>query len=191
MLTRSTRSLLSVSAQQKTIPDIENRMLFSRALDASQITTVLLRHCNLLELRPMLDHALEREVAVYVNVDHIDGIHPDTAGLRYLAHQLHIAGIVSSNPRILAQGKSFELETIQRIFAVDSTGLEAALESVDTHHVDLLDISPALVIPYVVSQTPLPLPFIGSGLISTFQQVQAVLRAGALHVAVARPELWM
>ncbi len=191
MLTRSTRSLLSVSAQQKTIPVIENRMLFSRALDASQITTILLRHCNLFELRPMLDHAFEREVAVYVNVDHIDGIHPDTAGLRYLAHQLHIAGIVSSNPRILALGKSFDLETIQRIFAVDSTGLEAALESVDSHHVDLLDISPALVIPYIVSQTPLPLPFIGSGLISTFQQMQAVLRAGALHVAVARPELWM
>ncbi len=191
MLTRSTRSLLSVSARQKTIPVIENRMLFSRALDASQIATVLLRHCNLFELRPMLDHAFEREVAVYVNVDHIDGIHPDPAGLRYLAHQLHIAGIVSSNPRILAQSKSFDLETIQRIFAVDSTGLEAALESVDSHNVDLLDISPALVIPYVVSQTPLPLPFMGSGLISTFQQVQAVLRAGALHVAVARPELWM
>jgi len=191
MLTRSTRSLLSVSSQQKTIPVIENRTLFSRALDASQITTILLRHCNLFELRPMLDHAYEREVAVYVNVDHIDGIHPDTAGLRYLAHQLHIAGIVSSNPRILALGKSFDLETVQRLFAVDSTGLEAALESVDTHHVDLLDISPALVIPYVVSQTPLPLPFMGSGLISTFQQVQAVLRAGALHVAVARPELWM
>lgn len=191
MLTRSTRSLLSVSAKQKTIPVIENRMLFSRALDASQITTILLRHCNLFELRPMLDHAFEREVTVYVNVDHIDGIHPDAAGLRYLAHQLHIAGIISSNARILALGKSFELETIQRLFAVDSTGLEAALESVDTHHVDLLDISPALVIPYVVSRTPLPLPFMGSGLISTFQQVQAVLRAGASHVAVARPELWM
>jgi len=191
MLTRSTRSLLSVSAKQKTIPVIENRTLFSRALDASQITTILLRHCNLFELRPMLDHAFERGVAVYVNVDHIDGIHPDTAGLRYLAQQLHIAGIISSNTRILALGKSFELETVQRLFAVDSTGLEAALESVDTHHVDLLDISPALVIPYVVSQTPLPLPFMGSGLISTFQQVQAVLRAGALHVAVARPELWM
>src|SRR5713101_586548 len=151
MLTRSTRSLVSVSAQQKTIPVIENRTLFSRALDASQITTILLRHCNLFELRPMLDHALEREVAVYVNVDH-----PDAAGLRYLAHQLHIAGIISSNARILALGKSFDLETVQRLFAVDSTGLEAALESVDTHHVDLLDISPALVIPYVVSQTPLP-----------------------------------
>jgi glycerol uptake operon antiterminator len=191
MLTRSTRSLLSLSAEQKTIPVIENRVQFARALDASQTTTILLRHCNLFELRPMLEHAHQREVAVYVNVDHIDGIHPDAAGLRYLAHQLHIAGIISSNPRILALGKGFDLETIQRIFAVDSAGLEGALESIDSRHVDLLDISPALVIPYVVSHTPLPLPFIGSGLIYTFQQVQAVLRAGALRVAVARTELWM
>ncbi len=191
MLTRSTRSLLSLSAEQKTIPVIENRVQFARALDASQITTILLRHCNLFELRPMLEHARQREVAVYVNVDHIDGIHPDAAGLRYLAHQLHIAGIISSNPRILALGKGFDLETIQRIFAVDSAGLEVALESIDSRHVDLLDISPALVIPYVVAHTPLPLPFIGSGLIYTFQQVQAVLRAGALRVAVARTELWM
>ncbi len=191
MLTRSSKSLLSVSDRQKIIPVIENRTEFLRALNAPQISTIVLRHCNLLDLRPILDHAFEREVAVYVNVDHIDGIHPDNAGLRFLAHQLHIAGIVSSNPRILTLGKSFELETIQRLFAVDSTGLETALESIDSHHVDLLDISPALVIPYVVSHTVLPLPFIGSGLISTLQQVQSVLRAGALRVTTARSELYM
>ena len=191
MLTRSSKSLLSVSDRQKIIPVIENRIEFLRALNAPKISTILLRHCNLLDLRPVLDHAFEREVAVYVNVDHIDGIHPDSAGLRFLAHQLHIAGIVSSNPRILTLGKGFELETIQRLFAVDSTGLETALESVDSHHVNLLDISPALVIPYVVSHTVLPLPFIGSGLISTLQQVQSVLRAGALRVTTARSELYM
>jgi len=57
--------------------------------------------------------------------------------------------------------------------------------------VDLLDITPALVIPFVVSHTTLPLPFIGSGLISTFQQVQSVLHAGALRVTTARPELYI
>jgi len=191
MLTRSSRSLLSISDRQKIVPVIENRVQFLRALDAPQNTIIMLRHCNLLELRPLLDHAFEREVAVYVNVDHIDGIHPDTVGLRFLAHQLHIAGIVSSNLRILALGKTFELETIQRLFAVDSTGLEAALESLDSQKVDLLDISPALVIPFVVSHIHLPLPFIGSGLISTFQHVQSVLRAGALRVTTARPELYL
>jgi len=191
MLTRSTRSLLSISDRQKIIPVVENRMQFLRALDAQQITTIMLRHCNLLELRPQLNHAFEREVAIYVYVDHIDGLHPDNAGLRFLAQQLHISGIVSSNPRILTLGKGFELETIQRLFAVDSTGLEAALESLDSHQVDLLDISPALVIPFVVSHIHFPIPFIGSGLISTFQQVQSVLRAGALRVTTARAELYL
>jgi glycerol uptake operon antiterminator len=191
VLTRSSKSLLGVSDRQKIIPVIENRTEFLRALNAPQVSTLVLRHCNLLDLKPILDHAFEREIAVYVNVDHIDGIHPDSAGLRFLAHQLHVAGIISSNPRILTLGKGFELETIQRLFAVDSTGLESALESLDNHNVDLLDISPALVIPYVVSHTVLPLPFIGSGLISTFQQVQSVLRAGALRVTTTRPELYL
>ncbi len=190
MLTQSTRSLLSLSAQQKTIPVIESRVQLAHALEVSQVDSILLRHCNLFEFTAMLEQAYERELAVYVNVDHIDGIHPDIAGLRFLAHQLHITGIISSNPRILTLAKGFELEAIQHIFAVDSTGLEAALELVDGHQVDLLNISPALVIPYVVSHITLPLPFIGSGLITSFEQVQAVLRAGALRVAVSRPELY-
>jgi glycerol uptake operon antiterminator len=84
------------------------------------------------------------------------------------------------------------LETIQRIFAVDSTGLEMALESVDTSTTDLLDISPALVIPYVIPRlaVPLPLHFIGSGLIQTSQQIQRILRADAAGVAIIRRELW-
>ncbi len=191
MLTRSSKSLPNVSDRQKIIPVIENRTELLRVLNVPQISTILLRHCNLLDLKPIFDHALKHDIAVYVNVDHIDGIHPDIAGLRFLAQQIHIAGIVSSNPRILALGKSLGLETIQRLFAVDSTGLDSALETVDSQLVDLLDISPALVIPYVVSHIEMPLPYIGSGLISTYQQVQSVLRAGALRVTTARSELYL
>jgi glycerol-3-phosphate responsive antiterminator len=76
---------------------------------------------------------------------------------------------------------------------MDSMGLESALESVDTQMIDLLDISPALAVPYIVAylQEVLPLPFIGSGLISTPDQVQSVLQSGALAVAVVRSELWL
>ena len=169
---------------------IENRTQFALALDSSDVTTIMLRHCNLFDLRPLLENAHERELAVYVNMDHIDGIAPDLAGLRYLATQLHITGVLSSHGKVLAQAKSFDLQTVQRIFAVDSTGLEVALESVDEQQVDLLAISPALVIPYAVAQMPLHLPFIGCGFVSTPQQVQRVLRAGAIGVTVTRPELW-
>lgn len=191
MLTRSMRSLLNLPARHKTIPLVENRTQFALAQDAPDVTAIVLRHCNLFDLRPLLEHAHERGQAVYVNMDHIDGIAPDLAGFRYLATQLHITGVLSSHGKILAQAKSFDLQTIQRIFAVDSTGLEAALESVDDQQVDLLAISPALVIPYVIPQISLHLPFIGIGFVSTRQQVQRVLDAGAIAVTVSRPELWV
>ena len=193
MIIQSSRSLLDILSQCKTIPIVENRVHFTQVLDISQINAILLRHCNLFEFTALFHNAHRRALSVYVNIDHIDGIHADSAGLRYLAEQLHVTGIISNHPRILSSGKSFGLETIQRIFAVDSTGLEMALETVDKAYVDLLDVSPALVIPYIVPSltTLLPLPFIASGLISTPQQVQAVLRSGAAGVAVSRPELWL
>jgi glycerol uptake operon antiterminator len=193
VLTKSRRSLLDLSVHSKTIPMIENRVQFAYAFDASHVSALFLRHCNLFEFATVLERAHRSGLSIYVNIDQIEGIHADSAGLHYLEDHFHVAGIISNNPRTLSIAKQCRLETIQRIFAADSTGLETALESVDTQHVDLLDISPALVVPYVVPflEKPLPLPFIASGLIHTSQQVQAVLRAGALAVTVTRSELWL
>ncbi|MBV9258312.1 MAG: glycerol-3-phosphate responsive antiterminator [Ktedonobacteraceae bacterium] len=192
MLTQSCRSLTALQLKYKVIPVVENRVQLAQLLEHSRSKVVLLRHCNLFDFVTLLDTAWQREYTVFVNIDHIDGIYPDSAGLSYLAKRLHITGIVSNHPKILSLGKSFGLETIQRIFAVDSTGLETAVESVDTQYVDLLDISPALVIPSLAADLLrwLPLPFIGSGLISTTRQVEAIVRAGASAVATIRPELW-
>src|SRR5579871_4206944 len=192
MLTQSTSPLLSLLKRSKTIPVVETRMQFAQVFDSPHVLAVLLRHCKLFEFKALLEQAHRRKLAIYVNADHIHGIHADAAGLRYLADQFHIAGVVSNHPKILALASSFGLETIQRIFAVDSTGLEIALESIDSDHTDLLEISPALVIPHVIPglSSPLPLPFIGSGLIQTTQQIQAILRANAAGVIVERSALW-
>jgi glycerol uptake operon antiterminator len=192
MLAQSCRSLTVLQLQYRAIPVVENRMQFTQVLEHSRSKAVLLRHCNLFDFIALMDTAWKREYTVFVNVDHVDGIYPDAAGMSYLVKHLHITGIMSNHPKLLSLGKSFGLETIQRIFAVDSTGLESAVETVDTHYVDLLDISPALVIPFLPVDLLrwLPLPFIGSGLISTARQVEAIVNAGASAVTVSRPELW-
>jgi glycerol uptake operon antiterminator len=192
MLTQSRISLLDLPPQCRTIPVIEDRVQFAHAFDAPQVSAIILRHCNLFEFATLLERAHRRGLSVYVNIDHIEGIHADAAGLNHLAHHFHVSGIISSNPRTLALARPCGLQTIQRIFAADSAGLETALESVDTHHVDLLDIAPALVIPHLIRslEIRLPLPFIASGLIYTHQQVQDVLRAGALAVTVRFGELY-
>ena len=193
MLIQSSRLLLKTSSQYKIIPIVESRVQFTQVFESTQVNSIILRHCSLFDFIGLLDEAHKRKLSVYVNVDHIDGIHADSAGLRYLADTLKVTGIISNNPRILSLCKDFGLEPIQRIYAVDSTGLEMALDSVDTHCVDVLDISPGLVTPYITAQNKelFPLPFIASGLIHTPEQVQSVLRSGAIGVAVSRPELWL
>ena len=191
-LTQFYRSATGHKLRDTVIPVVENRVQFAQVLEHTRYQTLLLRHCNIFDLVGPLEAAHRRGYSVYVNVDQVDGIYPDSAGLPYLAKRLHIAGIVSNHAKILSLGKSFGLETMQRIFAVDSTGLETALESVDSAYIDFLDISPALVIPALPADLlkSLPLPFIGSGLVSTTQQVEAILRAGAQAVTVMRQELW-
>ncbi len=170
------------------IPVVETQTHLAQLIQSHMVQTVLLRHCNLFDISALLLRAHQRSISIYVNIDQIDGIHTDADGLDYLVKQCHISGIVSSNPHVLALGKRYGLKTIQRVFAVDSTGLAMSLESVDAQAVDLLDISPALVVPYLTNT--FPLPFIASGLIYTPHQIQAVLRAGAQGVAVSLPELW-
>lgn len=185
------------SRKRRAIPLVESRTQFLRVLEVfttshgRQLRALFLRHCNLFELTDLMEQARQLGVAVYINIDHIDGIHADNAGLHYLVETMHVRGILSNNPRILALAKSLGLETIQRIFALDSTGLDTALESVDVTQIDLLDISPALVVPYIAqSLKERSRPFLASGLLQTSQQVSAILQAGAVGVIVNRDELW-
>ncbi len=66
MITQSSRSLLDISSQCKTIPIVENRVHFTQVLDISQIKAILLRHCNLFEFTSLLHNAHRRALSVYV-----------------------------------------------------------------------------------------------------------------------------
>lgn len=179
-------------AHSRVIPVVENRMQLAHILKQPGKGGMLMLHrCNVLELGPLMVYAHEKGYAVYVNIDHIDGVHADAAGFHYLAYQLHVAGIESTNPKLLALARSAHLATVLHIYAADSAGLESALETTNFQMVDLLDISPALVIPYIYPALTnvLPLPFLGSGLISTAQQAQAVIDAGALGALVSQTDV--
>ncbi len=192
MITHMHNSLLDPTVLHKVVPIVENRVQFGQVLEQAGTRVIVLRHCSLFDFSSLLEKASRRDYAVYVNVDTVDGIQADTAGLQFLAERFRITGIISHNPKTLGLGKELGLETIQRIFAVDSSGLASALAMVDKESIDLLDIAPAPVIPYLTPQqlAAFPRPFIGSGLITNLAQIQAILHAGARNVAVMRPELW-
>lgn len=186
-------SLRTGTLQSKIIPLVDSRALFLQALDLDGINVILLHRCNLLALTDLLHHAYRAHISIYVYVDHIEGLVPDSAGLRYLADTLHITGIVSNHTKTLTLGKSLGLETIQRLFILDSTALSSNFEYAELEQVDLFDLAPALAVPHLIPDLipELPRPFIASGFIHTPRQVQAVLQAGAVGVTTSRIDrLW-
>ena len=193
MLTQSGVSLLDLPARHVLVPVVETRIQFVQALETSVVRAMLLHHCNVFEFADLLGRAYRSGCSVYVNMDHIDGIYADDAGFHYLAERLHVKGVVSSHPKALASAKEAHLETIQRIFAVDSTGLKLSLESVDINCVDMLDFAPARVVPHIMPrlQACLPVPYMASGLLHTVDQLQAVLSSGVRAVAVTHLERWV
>ena len=192
MLDQQKCSLVDVLSQYQIIPVIDDRTRFQAALVVSAHNAVVIRHCDLFEIKPLCQQSSHQGYQLYINTDHMNGIYPDVVGLQHLIDEFSISGIISTNPKVLALGKTLGLETIFHIFVADITGLASAIDLADPTSIDLFDVSPVLVVPSIASllATMLPRPFIASGLISTRRQVQAVIEAGALGVAVSQPELW-
>lgn len=192
MLAQTKHSLREALSRNKVIPVVENRAQFLTALTMSAHHVLFLRNCDLFDLKALCQQAAQQGYLLYVNVDRMNGIHPDAAGLHYLVEHLHITGITSTNLKTLTLASTLGLSTMLHIFAADSTGLESAIEMGDVTGVDLFNVSPALVVPFIAETltTLLSRPFIASGLISTRRQIQAVVQTGALGVVVPQPELW-
>jgi glycerol uptake operon antiterminator len=183
-------SIFAVLAQHKIIPIVENRSQLQLTLKGGKVHMLFLRHCNVLELEPLLQQAALAGHIIYVSVEHMNGVHPDAAGLQYLKNHLYISGIISTNARTLALGHTLGLQTMLHVFAADSAGLESVVETLRTTHIDLVEVSPALVIPHIASDLHrlFSVPVIGSGLVATRKQINAILNTGISGVAITIDE---
>jgi glycerol-3-phosphate responsive antiterminator len=95
-------------------------------------------------------------------------------------------------PHLLRDASRFRLRTVQRIHALDSTGLETGLNSIVSPPPYAIAIAPAVAIPQVMPtiRATTTTPIWGTGFISSAQQANEVLAAGADVVSSGRLEVW-
>jgi len=131
--------------------------------------------------RPLLAH-----------VDLIKGIGRDEAGIRFLARDLGVDGVLTTRANLIGPAKREGLLAIQRLFVLDSESLEAGLPSVERATPDAVEVLPGVILPLIAErlrQASLP-PLIAGGLIRTREQVLAALQAGAVGVSTSERSLW-
>ena len=153
---------------------------------------ILLERGSLLAMVGALATAAHRGIAIFVNLDGVEGLAPDSAALAFLATDLMISGVVSVKPNLLRDASRFRLRTVQRIHALDSVGLETGLSSIVRPAPYAIAIAPALAVPQVLElvRQVNDAAIWGTGFIRSAEQARQVLAAGAEVVSCSRPEVW-
>jgi glycerol uptake operon antiterminator len=130
---------------------------------------------------------------IFAHVDLIKGVARDEAGVRFLAKQVCVDGILTTRSNLISPAKREGLIAVQRLFVLDSESLAAGLPTVEKAAPDAVEVLPGVILPTIVQELAargaLP-PLIAGGLIRTAAQVEAVLAAGAVAVSTSQVSLW-
>ena len=173
------------------LPAVRDGASLSQALDLGY-RQILLERGSLLSMLGPLALAAREGIAIFVNLDAVEGLAPDSAALAFVATDLGFSGVVSVKPHALRDASRFRLRTIQRIHAIDSTGLETGLGSIVSPAPYAIAIAPAVAVPRVIGavRAVTSAPVWGTGFVTDADQAHEILAAGAAVVSSARIEVW-
>jgi glycerol uptake operon antiterminator len=188
---RHMRTLANLPLTTTVIPIVDSRPAFEHAL-ATHAGIIFIGRYNLFEVEALLRTRTGPRPALFIYADQMEGVSADQSGLRFLVEQVGIQGVISLRHNTLALAREVGLETIQRLFALDSTGWETARNAFVAAVAGMVEIAPALVLPYLglPLAEQLGVPFLASGLVSNRHQIDRILATGARAVATPRRELW-
>lgn len=174
------------------LPAVRDGNSLNQALDLGY-RQLLVERGSLLAMVGPLASAARQGIAIFVNLDAVEGLAPDSAALAFLASDLGLSGVLSVKSHLLRDASRFRLRTVQRIHALDSTGLETGLNSIVSPPPYAIAVAPAVAIPHVIStiRAATTAPIWGTGFITSVQQANEVLAAGADVVSSGRPEVWL
>ena len=87
-------SIVNLLTGYRVVLMVENQAQLLRVARMARSHVLLFSHGNLFDFLPWLQQSSRDAYAVYIDIDHMNGVHADATALRYLAEQLHVAGIV-------------------------------------------------------------------------------------------------
>lgn len=147
---------------------------------------------TLFDLQELVRTNLDPKPLIFSHVDLLQGIGKDQWGMRFLAKEVGIDGILTTRSHLIKAAKKEGLLAIQRLFVLDSEALKTGLSIVQSSQPDAVEILPALILPHIQQRLPvkdLP-PIIAGGLIETIDELRAILKTSVHAVSTSRHDLW-
>ncbi|MGD2126579.1 MAG: glycerol-3-phosphate responsive antiterminator [Desulfobacteraceae bacterium] len=147
---------------------------------------------TIFDLPPIVEEAGKHEKLVFVDIDLIKGAGKDAAGIRYLARESRVHGIITTKSNLLNSAQKEGLSSIQRIFVLDSESISGGLNVVEKSKPDAVEILPGLILPKIMDriQAATSIPVIAGGLITKEGEIREILSSGAVAISTTSAHLF-
>lgn len=157
----------------------------------SRVKIVFVLYGSLLTLPRICGKLHETGKTVFIHADMIEGLRGDMAGVEFLNSFASPAGIVSTRPSIIKFAKQLHLQTILRVFLLDSLSLQTGIKNILETNPDAVEIMPGIACRLIDEmERKITVPVIAGGLIINKEQVMECLSSGAIAISTSREELW-
>jgi glycerol uptake operon antiterminator len=139
---------------------------------------------TIFDLPSLVEQAESFEKLVFVDIDLIKGVGKDASGIRYLARESHVHGIITTKSNLI---KSAQKENL-----LDSESLTGGLNVVDKSKPDAIEVLPGLILPKIMDRirSRSSVPVIAGGLITTQQEIQEIFSSGAIGISTTSAKLF-
>lgn len=147
---------------------------------------------TIFDLPRIVEQAHRYQKLVFADIDLVKGIGKDAAGVRFLARESRVDGIITTRSNLIKSVHGEGLAAIERIFALDSESLGGGLGVVEKSGPDAVEILPGLIVSKIIKKIRAftSIPVIAGGLITQEEHIQEILAAGAIGVSTSASHLF-
>ena len=163
-----------------------------RFQELNHVDIILILGQSIFELPQIVKLAKAYKKFVFVDIDLLKGIGEDAEGIRFLAKESKVDGVITTHRNLIRSIKQEGLFSIQRIFVLDSESLEGGLNSILKSNPDAVDILPGLILPKIAKKfrARTSIPMIAGGLITEEAEIREILASGAVGISTTDHRLF-
>ena len=147
---------------------------------------------TIFDLPGLVKEAKESGKLLFVDIDLLKGIGKDASGVRFLAKESHVDGVITTRSNLIKSIQKEGLVAVQRLFVLDSESLAGGLGVIEKSAPDAVEVLPGLILPKIMHRirTVTSVPVIAGGLITEENEVREILDSGALGISTTSSRLF-
>lgn len=182
--------ILHILRDHPVIPACRTKEQFATALESSA-RVIFVLESNITDYKEKIQAVKDRGKYAFIHFDLIAGLAQDDEALEYLKETANPTGIITTRKNLVTKGKKLGLNTIQRMFLIDTTSIASAINMAKQTRPDAMEIMPGIA-PKVIRaiKNRIDIPIITGGLITEEAEIDIAIRAGAVAASLSKQSLW-